>query len=197
MPLKKGNSKDVISYNIKEMMHSGYPQKQAVAAALNTARKVHKAEGGMITPHSTKVHTGPIVSSVAGRTDHLPMHVPAGSYVFPADIVSALGEGNTAAGHKIIHRVFEGIPYTGSKELYGQNLKEPYGMPLPHKAAGGSTSEVPIIAAGGEYVLAPDHVTRLGKGDIDKGHRILDSFVKAVRKKNIQTLQKLPGPKKD
>ena len=39
MPLKKGKGKKVVSENIKEMMHSGYPQKQAVAAALSTARK--------------------------------------------------------------------------------------------------------------------------------------------------------------
>jgi hypothetical protein len=39
MPLKKGSSKEIISSNIKEMMASGHPQKQAVAAALSTARK--------------------------------------------------------------------------------------------------------------------------------------------------------------
>lgn len=39
MPLKKGKSKATVSSNIKEMMASGYPQKQAVAAALETARK--------------------------------------------------------------------------------------------------------------------------------------------------------------
>ena len=39
MPLKEGKSKEVISENIREMVHSGHPQKQAVAAALDQARK--------------------------------------------------------------------------------------------------------------------------------------------------------------
>jgi len=39
MPLKKGKSKATVSHNIREMKESGYPQKQAVAAALDTARR--------------------------------------------------------------------------------------------------------------------------------------------------------------
>lgn len=39
MPLAKGKSKSAIGKNIKTEMKHGKPQKQAVAIALNTARK--------------------------------------------------------------------------------------------------------------------------------------------------------------
>lgn len=39
MPLHKGKSKKVIGENIREMEASGHPKKQAIAAALSTARK--------------------------------------------------------------------------------------------------------------------------------------------------------------
>lgn len=39
MPLDKGKSKKAISRNIETEMHAGKPQKQAVAIALNVARK--------------------------------------------------------------------------------------------------------------------------------------------------------------
>ena len=38
-PLKRGSSRAVISYNIRKLKREGYPQKQAVAAALNNARR--------------------------------------------------------------------------------------------------------------------------------------------------------------
>jgi len=42
MPLKKGSSKKVVSQNIREMMHAGHPQNQAVAAAMKKAGKPRK-----------------------------------------------------------------------------------------------------------------------------------------------------------
>jgi len=39
MPLKKGSSRSVVSSNIRTEIAAGKPKKQAVAIALNTARK--------------------------------------------------------------------------------------------------------------------------------------------------------------
>ena len=315
MPLKKGKSDKVVSSNIRELVHSGKPQKQAIAIALDVARKT-RADGGLLvdplseqnkaynaqlmgtfgskisptaptdtnqTPNgtvaagpsaspvmqamvannsggpdgggggggdgtagglgdtaggggygsdagnadsaggspagdgggtmggamaaggeagagffggrstTTKVHVGPIHSPVAGRTDHLPMHVPSGAYVIPADIISAMGEGNTMAGFKVANTIFSKIPYMGGAPGVDSELG------IRAKAGGGAAQEdaVPIVAAGGEYVIGPEDVRRIGEGDLDRGHRELDIFVKAMRAKTIKTLKNLPGPKKD
>jgi 8-oxo-dGTP pyrophosphatase MutT (NUDIX family) len=300
-----------------------------IEAALKIARKP-RDDGGSVTSSVTQgipLHVGPIHSAVSGRTDHLPIHVPSGSYVLPADIVSAGGQGNTIAGFKVLRRVFGGQPYGQTGSPYGQT-GGPYGSPLQRaaggrakaagilflspenevlllrragkdhhgewglpaghvekgetpeaaarretreeagydhegglapfmhsdgpavdfttflahskkfapkineehnaalwitpkraekeltlhpgvkkaleklpdrlrRAVGGPVHGVPIVAAGGEHVLSPDQVRQVGNGDIDIGHRVLDEFVKRVRKELIKTLQKLPGPKRD
>lgn len=175
-----------------------------VAWALNLARQV-----GPIPPPKShahpipkKLHTGPLHSSVAGRTDHLPSNVPNGSYVLPADIVSgAFGEGNTMAGYRVAKHMFEGakrhfggLPYAGDNGPYGQS-GGPYGM-----ADGGSADGdqlVPVAVAGGEHVLSPEEVRWAGMGDMDAGHTALDDFVLRQRAKHIKTLRGLPGPTRE
>jgi hypothetical protein len=123
-----------------------------------------RADGGEVEPggpakphlfhsnlgHGHHLHVGPIHSSVHGRTDHLPMHVPSGSYVVPADVVSAHGEGNTMAGFRVMRRLFGGAPYGGSGGPYGQG-GGPYGEALQNsrggsaRASGGRVNGAPIF----------------------------------------------------
>ena len=60
MPLKHGHSQEVISHNVKEMIKAGHPAKQAVAAALASARKYKKmAEGGYVESMARMDRKGP------------------------------------------------------------------------------------------------------------------------------------------
>ena len=42
MPLKKGKSDKVVSENIRELRHSGKPEKQSIAIAMNEAGRSKK-----------------------------------------------------------------------------------------------------------------------------------------------------------
>lgn len=141
------------------------------------------------------MHVGALPEAVGGRTDHLPISVPAGSYVLPADVVSSLGEHNTLAGFKILDAMFKG-PYGAPMPKAGGRGPGIPTAPMAQRAAGGR-SPVDIVAAGGEYVIPPEVVAAIGGGDMDRGHDILDVFVKAARKRSIKTLKGLPGPKRD
>jgi hypothetical protein len=171
MPLIKSGSKEAVSENIKTEMHAGKPQKQAIAIALSTARRAHKANGG-------GVFSGYIPGTTGGRTDNKPISVGDGSYVIPADILSGLGEGNSHAGAAALHREF--------------------GMDIPTKADGGGVGQpVPIVAASGEMVVPPEKVAEIGGGDIERGHGILDAMVKHIRSRTIKKLKSLPDPKRN
>ena len=173
-----------------------------LARELGHARKVQSGTPQLAAPLEsrkvTKLHTGPIHSVVAGRTDHLPVHVPSGSFVLPADIISGMGEGNTDNGFRVAKRIFGGTPYSGGGLPYGAN-SGPYGSQLP-KADGGEASSgapVAVVVAGGEHILSPEEVAKVGDGDMALGHKVLDEFVNRYRAKTIKTLKALPPTKKD
>jgi hypothetical protein len=111
------------------------------------------------------------------------------------------------AGGQILKKMFSSGPY-GMAPMKGSgrgtsgpklNLR-PGKPPKGYFAKGGETEEedghVPIIAAGGEFRIAPEVVKDIGHGDIKKGHDVLDKFVLRVRAEHIKTLKKLPGPKR-
>lgn len=107
---------------------------------------------------------GGVRGPTGGRADMLPVDVPAGSYVIPADVVGALGEGNTEAG------------MTKLEGYFGRS----------RKAAGGEV--VPILISHGEFVVGPEGVAKVG------GAEALDRFVTETRNAFAEHLRKLPGP---
>lgn len=131
----------------------------------------HLARGGFIN------------TTVPGRTDEHNITVPPGSYVLTADVVSAIGEGNSVAGAKKLSAMF------GPGSRYGSRLQ------IPAFAGGGAVESVPVQVAGGEYIIPPSIVRRIGEGDLDKGHDVLDKFQLKIRSNNIQRLKSLKPPK--
>lgn len=190
-------------------------REQAIAVALSEARRgmKKKADGGG-TQRALPLHgfpgagarehafQGPLGSKGAGRDDKHKVAVKSGSYVVPADVVSILGEGNTLAGHAVLHLMFPSV------NVHGSAPTPPHGVKVAHKQEGGEVeppqggaaegpegSDVPIIAAGGEHVLSPERI-EAKFGNADEGHDKLDEFVKEIRKREIERLKKAPAPKK-
>jgi hypothetical protein len=170
MPLIKSASREAIGKNIEEMQDSGHPHDQAVAAALETARRAKRAKGG-------KVHIGPVIGDTGGRADKVDASVPDGTYVIPSQAVSHLGENNTMAGMKVLQHMF---PASSPKEA--------------RRAKGGA---VPVSIADGEFCLSPIDVKRVGGGDLEHGHRVLDHWVMMLKEDHIRTLKNLEPPVRD
>lgn len=155
------------------------------------------------TPPIRMKRGGILNSPIPGRADKIPVNVPAGSYVLPADIPSALGQGNSMAGAEILKKMFSSGPY-GLPPLRSR----PRSVSRLRRAAGGQVAplevepmlkddddeRVPIIAAGGEFILHPEVVRAIGDGSMHRGNKILDRFVLDVREKHIETLQGLEPP---
>lgn len=167
---------------------------QAIAIALHEAgMSRQRAEGGHVNPTTgyrggfqPMEKGGFIATDVPGRTDKHYVTVKEGSYVLPADHVSALGQNNSIAGAKVVRDMF------GHGTRYGPRLK------IPAFARGGGIREsdgVPVVVAGGEIVLPPEIVRRIGNGNLQKGHESLDRWVLATRKKHIKKLKSLKPPK--
>lgn len=148
----------------------------------------HDASGG-----------GFINSDVPGRTDELPLSVPPGSHVIPADTVSGAGQGNSIAGAKKIWELLEMMAeHGGGAQPPPQPPPQqfPPGEQPPPGMAGGGEPPTDIMAAGGEIVVPPEMVRAIGAGDERAGHDMLDQFILNTRKQTAEELMQLPGPKK-
>lgn len=208
MPLIKSGSDAALKKNIAAEIGSGRPRDQSLAIAFRVQREAQrKAAGGEIsTPFFARSaarqieRAGMIKSPVAGRTDRVPMAAAKGSFVLPADVVSAVGQGNSISGANAFNKLFKIGPY-GAESPHvrmGRSTIPKGGMMKGRRgfADGGDVGEpVDILAAGGEFLVPPEAVLAIGNGDIAHGHDILDAMVKRIRSQNIKTLKNLPGPK--
>jgi hypothetical protein len=180
----------------------GVPQmntafKQAHFTGLNTRASIPKPPPILKVPGAHLIH-----STVPGRTDRIPMQARTGSFILPADVVSGLGQGNTAAGAKMWGQsISHAIGPMGIKNAIKQRtLKMPsVRMPTPNvKYADGGVYEgdeyTPIITAGGEMIIDPEIVAELGGGDAEEGKRILGASSMGVRKQVLAEMKKLPRP---
>ena len=176
------------------MNRGGTPKKKAGGGAA--------MDNWVMKQASRNLHSeGMIQSPVPGRTDKLPLNVPAGSYVLPADFISALGQNNSQAGGQIAAKMFSSSPL-GMKPMRGGKgggSRLPAAQSLRGRGfadGGSSNGNVSIIAAGGEFVISPDVVRDIGHGSMTAGHKVLDALVLKVRKEHIRTLKSLKPPKK-
>jgi len=80
MPLTKGSSKETVSKNISELMHSGHEQKQAIAIALKTARGEGRGRLGLWAARGRAL--------LGGRANPRPRGGKAARGAFPASLAA-------------------------------------------------------------------------------------------------------------
>ena len=102
------------------------------------------------------------------------------------------------AGSAVLDRMF----HTGPGGMKLDTQKCHFGGPHPpaeyreQSTQFASGGRVPIVAAGGEYLVHPDTVKRLGGGDEKKGHEILRHFTLLIRNKTANKMKRLAPPKR-
>ena len=105
-PLKKDSGRNlrVDTLNIKAIEKPTVRVRSQVSedGTIRPQRKpvVPFARGGIV--NAVNQGSGLLASTGSGRKDILPRDVEPGSYVIPADVVAALGDGNTLAGGKVL-----------------------------------------------------------------------------------------------
>lgn len=157
-PLRQG-------LKVNALATGGLPHKYAAAAP-----KGHKPE--FITGMTGYYACG----GGTGQSDDIPAMLHDGDYVMDAETVSALGDGSSKAGHKVL---------------------ESFREQIPHKKNGGG-NPVPAKIADGEYVFPEAFVTALGGGDNKRGAEILDGLRTKLRAhKRGAPLDKIPPKAKD
>ncbi len=212
MPLRSGSDQATISYNIHEMIASGHPHAQAVAAALHSAHP-HRDDGGMVP--SAPGPTPGLQPSIQNQTPQSQSLVQRFSAMSPEQL-RELAPRLSGQVAQIAQRILAQKQMSGGSQpqqpSQPQSAMPQFGVPatappvqasfpggaVGYASGGAATHDedecVPILAAGGEFVISPDHVKILGQGDVRAGHKLLDSWVVGARKQIVRKMSGLRGP---
>lgn len=178
----------------------GAPEGLAIATA-NARAKPHRDDGGMVPP------TGPNPAMQSPQQQGLMQRFQA---MTPEQLQELLPRlGGTQVG-QVAQRVLQQkrLSPPSSQQQQGTPAMPQWGVPAqqptpalstaPQTYASGGGLEpnetVPILAAGGEFVISPEHVVRLGDGDLKEGHRRLDEWVVRSRAHITKTMRHLKPP---
>jgi len=135
--------------------------------------------GGEVEKERTEpLSSGPIVGNTMGRADKVNTKVANDSFIVPAHVVSALGEGNTMAGMAKLEKMFPG---EGVRRAKG----------------GKSGGHVDVALSDGEFSIDPAHVLKFGGGDMAKGHRLLKMACEHITNQTAEKLKHMPKPVDD
>jgi len=100
----------------------------------------------------------------SGQSDKVLTRVPPNTHIVDATTVSLSGDGNSDNGARVVKDWVNSFQ-NGHFEQQDQSGKT-----------------VPIYVSDGEFEILPDEVLAIGGGDMEKGHRIINSMKKGIRK---------------
>jgi len=187
MPLIKGSSRQAISENIRTEMAANKPQKQAVAIALDVARRAKRATGGETSTEPWFIRHE---SSALSRSPAI--GAPIANKISPLII-----KGNLAAATPV-GQAISSSPKVGTPKTNFPKLPKPpqLSKKLTMKEGGEvgkrekTLSEGPLLGStpgrgdrvnakveDGAYVLPADCISALGGGSSLAGHKLVEHMV--------------------
>jgi len=156
---------------------------QTGLSALNTLQGQPKAAKGTTGEQSEYVPPADAVGSYGGRNLFAPkppkkaaggvVPLQSGGFVFPADVVSAVGAGSSSAGLELLAKKYGAMPIGGKGHGQSDDV---------HAMIDG---EQPARVARDEAVLDAEQVAAIGGGDPKKGAKKLYALMDRVRKQSM------------
>jgi len=166
MPLKQGSSQKTISSNISEMMHSGHPQDQSIAAALNVARNTKAMGGGLYANIHAKRER--IAHGSKER-----MRKPNSKGAPTADAFKQSARTAKAEGGGFGFPKARQVNYAEPAARFGPS-SSPTSLHVGpiHSPVSGRTDHLPMTVESGSYVIPADIISSMGEGNTMSGFKI-------------------------